>query len=65
MTSVKECFENCEIHSKCKSINHKEGGEKNCQLNDKLKEMARGNDFVANAAWTYYTTNYNTSNVSI
>ena len=61
---VDQCFENCEDHHGCKSINYKDGGEKNCQLNSKVKEAVSASHFAADGAWTYYATDYNTANVS-
>ena len=61
---VEQCFENCEDQQGCKSINYKDGGEKNCQLNSKVKEAALASEFGADGVWTYYATNYNTTNVN-
>ena len=64
VSKVEQCFENCENHEGCKSVNYKDGGEKNCQLNSKVKEVVSASDFAADGVWTYYATNYNTTNVS-
>ena len=61
---VEQCYEYCINHHGCKSINYKDDGEKNCQLNSKVKEAASVNDFEADGVWTYYATNYNKTNVS-
>ena len=61
---VEQCYEHCMNHEGCKSINYKADGEKSCQLNSKVKEAASVNDFEADGVWTYFATNYNTTNVS-
>ena len=63
VTSVEQCFEKCENHAKCKSVNHKQAGENNCQLNSKLKEVSPAIDFAASSSWTYYATNHSRTNV--
>jgi len=64
VTEVEQCYEHCMNHDGCKSINYKDDGEKNCQLNSKVKEAASVNDFEEDGMWTYFATNYNTTNVS-
>ncbi|XP_065069820.1 uncharacterized protein LOC135694874 [Rhopilema esculentum] len=62
-SSLKNCFERCILSDRCKSVNFKESGENNCQLNTQTKENADPADFKSSDGWTYYTTNYTRKNI--
>ena len=62
---AQQCFEKCiNDHSDCKSVNHRQFGSNNCQLNSKIKEETNGSNFIIMDQWTYYSTNYSERNVS-
>ena len=66
VSDTKECFEKCTDHNDCKSVNQKQSGLENCQLNNNTKLQANPSDFIANdMKWNYYATNYATKNVCI
>ena len=63
VTSVAQCFAECEIHKDCKSVNHAGTNSLNCQLNSKVKqEISSANFATTSPGWTYYATNYSSSN---
>ena len=62
--SVAQCFAECEKNNLCKSVNYKETGSENCELNNKIKEKADASNFIIRLQWTYYATSYDTKNVS-
>ena len=64
-SSLEDCFESCRITKGCKSVNFKESGESNCQLNTQTKEKVNPVDFKNRDGWTYYATNYNKKNVCL
>ena len=64
VTTVQQCFDKCtDDHNDCKSVNHKQLGSDNCQLNSKIKEEINASDFVVKDYWTYYSTNCSTKHV--
>ena len=62
--SVSECYQKCEGHHGCKSVNYRGIGSENCQLNKKIKETAQESDFEVSDSWEYHATSYNATNVS-
>ena len=64
-TSVAQCFADCENNQLCKSINYKETGSNNCELNNKIKEKVDASNFISRNQWTYYTTSYDAKNVCL
>eukprot|EP00795_Rhopilema_esculentum_P004277 gene4277-20474_t len=62
-SSLEDCFDNCRITKRCKSVNFKESGEGNCELNTQTKGNGNLVDFKTKDGWTYYATNYNTKNI--
>ncbi|XP_065069573.1 uncharacterized protein LOC135694676 [Rhopilema esculentum] len=62
-SSLEDCFENCRITKRCKSVNFKESGEGNCELNTQTKGNGNLVDFKTKDSWTYYATNYNKKNI--
>ena len=62
--NLQQCFDKCtDDHNDCKSVNHKQLGSHNCQLNNKIKEETKTSNFVIKEYWTYYSTNYSTKYV--
>ena len=61
--TVHECYERCENQNGCKSVNYREFGDSNCELNKKFKESALVSEMEASDTWTYHSTNYSTVNV--
>ena len=64
VSSLEDCFESCRLRIGCKSVNHKNTGENNCELNSKTAIEGSSGDLQPNASWTYYATNYSKKNVS-
>ena len=61
--NVHECYEKCEANPGCRSINHRDFGDNNCHLSNKIKEEMISKNVVLEDFWTYYATDYNKSNV--
>lgn len=63
VTSAVQCFEECENNNLCKSVNYRETGNSNCELNNETKERVAASNFIIRSDWTYYATRYDTKNV--
>ena len=58
-----ECKTMCYDELKCKSINYSDQ-MKRCEINSKIQETSSSGDLIAKSGFTYYSTDYQTKNVS-
>ena len=64
VNTVDECYRSCEDQDGCRSVNFRQVGNDNCQLNKNIRETASESEFEVSDTWTYHATRHNKTNVS-
>ncbi len=54
-----KCVEECMANHGCKSMNYKaSGGENNCELNSKIRQNSKADQYAERPGWMYISTDY-------